>query len=324
MAMEPTARDVHVDSLLTNISVHFMNTESYIADQIFPIVPVRKQSDLIRTYDKSHWFRDMAHLRSPGTESRGSGWSVGTANYYCPRYSFRAEIVDEVRDNSDDPINLDTEAVTFVMDKIQMRREVDFVGSFFTTGVWGPTAGSTDKTGGSSFTQWDDYANSQPLIDLTTWQEDVEGTLALTPRTLVLGSQVWSKLKWHPDLVDTIKYTQRGQVGVDLFAALAELDQVLLGRTIYTTSAEGTAESSVTYSRIWGKNALLLYRPASPGLMTPASGYTFVWQRVPNALQYMLRFRDEKREVDIIEGNTYYDQRLIVGEAGLFASGVIS
>ena len=58
-------------------------------------------------------------------------------------------------------------------------------------------------------------------------------------------------------------------------AALAEntgavlIDKYLVGRSIYTTSPEGTAESSVTYTRIWGKNALMLFTPDQPALMTP-------------------------------------------------------
>ena len=129
---------------------------------------------------------------------------------------------------------------------------------------------------------------------------------------------------FHPDLVDTIKYTQRGVLTTDLVASLLEIDRLEIGRAIYTTSVEGTAESSVSYSRIWGKNALLMYIPASPSLMTPAAGYTFVWRRVPNALQFMKRMRDEEREVDIIEGNSYFDQKITAANAGLFLSNAVA
>jgi hypothetical protein len=26
----------------------------------------------------------------------------------------------------------------------------------------------------------------------------------------VIGKQVWNQLRWHPDLIDTVKFTQRG------------------------------------------------------------------------------------------------------------------
>lgn len=40
----PTARDVHIDGPLTGVSIAYRN-EEYIADQVFPVVPVTKISD---------------------------------------------------------------------------------------------------------------------------------------------------------------------------------------------------------------------------------------------------------------------------------------
>lgn len=317
--MDPISRSLHVDTLLTNISIGYRNP-SYIADQIFPIVPVMKQSDIVPKYDQSHWFRNTARVRAPGTKSQGGGWTVDTSDtYYAHRFSFRAEIDDESRSNTDAPFNLDRDGTEFVTDKMQLAREVKFATDFFKTGVWGD-----DDTGGTDFTQWSDYGSSSPLVDITTYMDTVEGKIGREPNSLVLGKQVWSKLKWHPDLIDTIKHTQTAMMTLQLAAALMELQRILVGRAIYTTSAEGTAEASVSYSRVWGKNALLIYVPDRPSLMTPAAGYTFVWQRVSNALQYIKRMRDEEREVDIIEGNSYFDQKATATRAGQFLSGAVA
>jgi len=63
--MQPTANQVHVDALLTNISIGYRNA-SYIADRLFPIVPVNKQSNIIPNYEQSHWFRNDALRRASG------------------------------------------------------------------------------------------------------------------------------------------------------------------------------------------------------------------------------------------------------------------
>lgn len=316
---DPTPRDLHVDQLLTQISIAYRNP-SYIADQMFPMVPVRKQSDKIPEYNQSHWFRDQAVIRAPGTKSTGGGYKVTTSDtYFSDRFSFRFEIPDELRDNQDDPFNVDRDGTEFVTDKMMMRREVAFATDFFTTSVWG-----TDKTGGTDFVVWSDYAGSNPLVDITGFKDEIEALIAREGILLAMGKQVWVQLKWHPDLIDTIKYTQRGQISQELAASLLELDRLLIGRAIQTTDPEGTAESSVTYTRIWGKNALLLYVPPRPSLLNPAAGYTFVWNRVANANQFMKRMRDEEREVDIIEGNSYFDQKLTVANAGLFMSGAVA
>jgi len=40
----PTRKDVHIDGPMTNISIAFRN-DVYIAERVFPIVPVNKISD---------------------------------------------------------------------------------------------------------------------------------------------------------------------------------------------------------------------------------------------------------------------------------------
>lgn len=316
--MLPTSRDVHIDGLLTNIAIAYSN-QKYIADQIFPIVPVNKQSDLFPTYDQSHWFRDEARVRAPATKSEGGGWTVGTDNYFALRYSYRSEIPDEVRDNADAPFALESNATNFVMDKIAMRREVAWANDFFTTGVWG-----NDDAGSTDFTQWSDYSASLPFVDLLNYQDEIEARIGVEGNTIVMGKQVWNKLKWHPDMVDTIKYTERGIPSEELFKAATGFTNVLVGRAIMTTDPEGTAEASVTYTRIFGKHALVMYVPPSPSLMTPAAGYTFTWRRVPNSINYVVRHRDDEREVDIIEGNTYFDQKVTAARAGTFLQNAVA
>lgn len=315
----PSASDVHVDALLTNVSIGYKNA-TYIADQLFPIVPVRKQSGIVPKYDQSHWFRDDAALRAPGSVARGGGWSVDNTDLYaCQRYSYKVEIDDETRDNTDAPYNLETEAAEFATDKLLLRRERAWAAAFFTTSVWGD-----DETGGTDFTQWNNYATSNPLIDLTTYQSEVEGRIGRDANTLTVGREVWDKLKWHPNVVDTIKYTQTGVIGTDLFATMTGFARLFIGRAIYTATVEGTAEASVTYSRVWGKHALVMYVPAAASLMTPAAGYTLVWDRVPGALSYTRRLRNDEREVDIIEANSYFDQKVTAARAGTFLSGAVA
>lgn len=319
MPINPTPESVHVDQLLTNISIGYRNTR-YIADQIFPIVTVSKQSGLVPKYDQSHWFRNAAIIRAPGTASRRGGFKV-TKNdtYYTPRFSFGFEIPDELRDNADEPFNMDRDGTNFVTEKGYLCREVALASDFFASGK-----GWTDKAGGVDFVQWSDYGASTPLVDAETFKDDMEAGMGQEPNTLVLGKQVYMQLKWHPDLIDTIKYTQRGVMTTELMASLLEIQTLLVGRAIQVSSAEGVAEGSATYVRIWGKSGLLLYVPPAPSVLTPAAGYTFVWGRVPNALQYIKRMRDEEKEIDIIEMNTYFDHNQTAGKAGTFLGTAVA
>lgn len=321
--MQPTPGSVHFDVPLTNVLVGYKNPQ-YIVDEIAPIVPVTKQSNRIPKYDQSHWFRDEARLRTPGAKSQRGGFTVDASqSYFCNRYSYGFEIPDELRDNEDAPFNMDQQGAQFALDKVFMRREVRFTTDWMATSKWG-----TDKTGGTDFTKWSDYGGSQPLVDVAGFKDAVEGLVGIEPRIGVFGKLVQLQLRWHPDVVDLIKYGagpgNPAKPTEETIRNVFDLDKLLIGRSIYTTSPEGTAEASVTYTRVWGKNGLLLYTPDQPSMMTPAAMYTFTWQRVQGSLNYMKRMRDEEREVDILEANTYFDQCQTVKNAGLFISGAVA
>lgn len=315
---EPTPSDVHVDALLTNHSIGYKN-EMYIADKVFPMVGVRKQADIIPLYTKSHWFRSKAALRAPGAPSRRSGFEVDNTNkYFCDRFSFGFELPDDVRDNADLPYNMDRDATEFVTDKLQMVRDVNFAADFMKIGVW-----KTDKTGTTDFTKWSTFGTSTLRKDIETFKGIVEDSIARQPNVLVMGSIVWRAIKLHPDFLDAVKYTQTGIISLQLAAQMFELDEILIARAIRTTTAEGTAEASVTYTRIIDDDALLFWRNSNPGLMQPAAGITYVWNRVANAIQYIKRMRNEEKEISIIEANSYFDQKATATDSGLFMADAV-
>ena len=65
----PNRSDIHIDKALTNLSVkYFQDASNFIADKVFPVVPVAKQSDRYFMYKKEDWFRDDARLRAMEAE----------------------------------------------------------------------------------------------------------------------------------------------------------------------------------------------------------------------------------------------------------------
>lgn len=313
---QPGPQDVHIDTLLTFLSIAFMQDPSnYIADKAFPVIGVQKQSDLIMKYDKAAWFRDEAQLRAPGTESEGGGWSTSRDSYFADNYAFHKDIPDEVRDNADTEFDIEADATRYVTDKILMRREKAWAFDFFKSGVWG-----YNKTAPANFTVWSDYANSDPIIDIDGGRDDVYSTTGKEAEKLVIGRQVWSKLKNHPDFIERIKYTQRGVLTEELVSSMLGVE-ILIGKALEVTNKEGTAPDVFQY--IFGKHALLLHVTERPGLMSASAGYTFHWKK-RGGLTFIKRIRDEKAGYDRIEAHTYFDQKQLSPELGVFYQGVVA
>lgn len=316
---QPDVRDVHVDAILTNFSLAYQNRD-YIADSLFPIVRVGKQSDKYFTYPKAQWFRDVAQLRAPATESVGSGYTLSTDSYFCDNYAFHYDIPDEVRANADNPINPDREGVNYVTDRLALKRERLWVSQFFTTGIW---TGATDAVGGTDFTLWSTYGTSDPMVDIETRMNTMRTATGKRPNTLVMGAAVWSSLKNHPDFIDRIKYTQKGMVTKELFSSLIDIPNIHVGEAIVDTSVEGA--SSSTFSDIWGKHVLLMYVEPNAGIMSATAGLIYVWDRFGGgALQYMRRLRLDKTMSDRIEGQSYFDMKLVASDLGAFLSGAVA
>ena len=329
----PTQSDLHINQPLTNVSVAWMQDKStFIADKIFPRVPVQKQSDLYWKYSKSDWRRTDAQKRAPGTESVGSGWRVDTDTYFAQVWAVHKDIDDQIRANADSNWSLDKDSALFVTNQLLLRRDLDWNAKYFTTGVWG-----TDYTGvasgptGNQFLQWNDAA-SDPIVQFSNLQTEFVKQSGRKANTLVLGADTITQLKNHPDIIDRIKYTQRGVVTTDLLASLFDVEKVLVSYATYTNVAEQndarTQDAAATYSFMTGsKAALLCYTPSSPSLMTPAAGYTFTWNGYLAGNQYGIRmsnFRMEHIRADRIEGEMTYDMKVVAPEMGVFLNSAVA
>ena len=321
---QPSRGDVHSDAVLTNVSVAYMQkAENFIATRVFPVIPVSKQSDIYYTYPKSAWFRDEVETRADGTESAGSGYSVSTDSYACEVRAFHKDIGPQAMANQDNPINLETEAAEFVSMKMLLNYELQWVSDYFGTSIWG-----TDVVGGTDFTAWDDYTGSDPIDDVEEGKETVLGNTGFEPNTLVLGYQVFRKLKRHPDIIDLLKYTTSENITAEILARVLEVDRIFVAKSIYTTDEEGTAEGSVSYSFMHGKHALLCYVPPTAGLMTPSAGYTFQWTGVSGGLGVGVGLTREEipltRGAIRVEAESAWDGKVVATDLGYFFSGAVS
>lgn len=328
--MTPTPSDVHVNVPLSNISVaYFQDASSFIADQVFPNIPVDKQSNTYYVYNRGDFNRDEMKERAPSTESEGGGYSLSPDGlYYCRKYSYHKDISDEVRSNADAAINMDSEAARFLSLKALIRREKLFVNTYFKTGVWtADLSGVASNPTGSQRLQWNDAA-SDPVAQIKAEKREQQRRTTFKPNTLVIGPQVWDILTEHPDIIDRIKYGQTpgspAIVNKQTLAALFEVDRILVAEAVENTAKEGQAESNVF---IAGKNVLLCHVTPNPGLLTPTAGYTFSWTGMYGNSGLGTRvksFRMDNIESDRVEIDMCMDMRVVGADMGTFWSSIVA
>ena len=319
----PTRSDVHVNRPLTNISTAYIQgTDAFIADKVFPQVPVQKQSDLYFTYDKAPWFRDDVTKRAPSTESAGGGFTIGTDSYRCEKYAFHKDIDDDLLANQDEPLNMERDSTNYVTQQLLLHREIDFASVLWKTSTW--TGSSTGADVNAS--DWGAAVGAgTPIEDIQTQSLAMLKKTGKRPNTLVFTADTYNELRQSPEILSRIVYTQRGVVTTDIMASLFDVDRIFVSYALKDTADEGQT-SSLDFVSGTGGGALawLGYVNPTPSLMQPSAGYVFPWSGLFGGGGYgnrMKRFRMEAINSTRIEGEMAYDIKMVSADCGMLFTG---
>jgi hypothetical protein len=325
--MQPTPSDVHVNRPLTNISVAFLQDQSeFIADKVFPNIPVSKQSDRYFEFPRDQWFRTEAQVRPLSSESAGSGFDIdNTPNYFANVFALHKDIDDQLRANQDAPLDLDRSSTEYVTRGLALKREKDWAARYFTDSLWTGSSSGGDIT---PTTLWD-VSGSSPISDIRAEMKAMHQKTGYKPNKLVLSEDVWVALQDNADFLNRISIGRDKIVTEDLLAAVLGLNKVPSGEVIIASGIENVAAEGATRDMryIYGKHAALYYAAPRPSLMAPTAGYTFSWTGYLGASPQgvrMLRFRMQEKRSDRIEGEMAYDQKVVATDLGVFFEDVVS
>lgn len=327
---QPGLGDVHVNRPLTQIAIAYaQNPEAFIADRMFPVLPVSKKTDSYFQVPRGDWFRDEMKKRAPGALSAERTHNLSTDTYQCDVWALHEMLADQVRANYDSPLQADREITEGLTQAGMIRKELEWVTKYFVAGLWtqdftGVSSGPT----GDQVLQWNDAA-SNPIEDVRAAKRRVQARTGFRPNKMALGREVFDILLDHPDIVGRL---DRGQTPTgpaianrESLAALFELDEILVMDSVVNSAVEGAASDSIDF--IGGRTALLVYAAPSPGLYVPSGGYTFSWTGLmgSGALgMRMKKIRDEKRESDMLEIQMAFDQKLIEADLGSFFITIVA
>lgn len=303
---QPTPQSVHIDQALSNVSMAYKN-DNYVADLIFPLVKVDKQSDYYFKFTKDFWFRNSVERRGPGAKYAEGGLELSPEQYVCINKGLSFPLPWETVDNQDAGVDLETTGAEWLADQFALDREIALAAKIFDASVWASSVTLSDTS------QWSDYANSDPIGNIETAREAVKKLIGRNPNTILMGAEVWDKIKWHPDILDLYKHTEKAILTREMVAKVFDgIDQLLVGDAIVNASAEGVAFSG---GYIWPKHVLVAYITRSPSLRTPSAGYTFSWKQ--NGFTIPVTREEERlRKRDMLLADHAFDQKITSTDCG--------
>jgi len=306
----PEAKALHIDSVLTDLSVRYKN-EEMVWPWVMPVVKVAKRSDKFFVYKKEDSYRLADDAVGPRSFPNEITWGVLEESYSVKDHALGDWLPQEVIDNADNPLQPEADTVDFLnmlLDVAQEKRVADLI---FSAGTY-PAANKAELTGTA---QWGGSADD-PINDV---MKAVEGCF-MRANTLVFGADAWAKFRALPEVLDAVKPdSTNGLATAADIAALFEVNRVLIGRARYITSREGQAAS---YTRLWGKHCSTLHVAKNPGIRSITFGLTF-----SEMLREIQRDFDPKRGVKgahYIKAAWNSDEKVIASELGYFIENAVA
>ncbi len=311
-----TGRGLHVDQNLTEMAINYRPV-GMIADQIFPIITVPKQSNQYPVFNQAEAFAIESTLRPRSTPAQKVTRSVSSDNYFCENYALAHSMPIEDWANMDAAyaFELQQGASQYLLDKLWLdwdRRVLSKVGS-----------ASNVSTGFLPASSWTG-ANGDPVSQLFQVIEQVHATTAYRPNRMIFGWRAANFFRRNQQVRNFLLGLNNGggTVSEAQIAGIFDIEKVMIARAFYNTAGEGR---NLSLGNTFPSDAVLAYyTPPNPSRTAPSFAYTFRWQtpELPAPLSVERHPYDTKNKCQDIEVGFYQDEKITSSVLGALILGV--
>jgi hypothetical protein len=258
-------KDVFVSQILTKVSLGYSN-EEYVADQIFPPVPVQKDTAKIATYGMEN-LRIEKSLRAPGAPANTVAHTVSVGDHYVlQERAYKERVTDEERENQDAPINADIDATENLTEKLKVLKEKLVADTIRDPSIITQTAGPS--------VAWSTLATSDPFADVKVAKEAVRTGSGKKANAMIIGEDVLATLLVHPKVVARFPGAAAisEQMLRDNIALLFGLKKLIVMSAQFNSAPEGQADD---LSDIFEKDCVVAFIEQKPRLKSRSLGFDY-------------------------------------------------
>lgn len=317
MPNNKAVRDLQViDPVLTQIARRY-EPEGLVYDQLAPAISVDTLSGQYPVWPIGEWYGDEVDNQvSDRATTPEVDFSWSTETYLCSDYRLKASITAQERRQAVQALRLEQSKLSFVLQRMAMRRERRLAALLLPTANGGALTG-----GGTTPSQLWDTSSATIEADIKTGKLAVYNKTGRVPNTIVIPYNVAAAVAIQEDIRDILKYTVNGSQIIDRgeFILPANLwgMRVLVPRgALVNTAREGAAAS---LSEVWGKHVRLLYVDAQAGWGVPSVAYSF---RAMS--QQVDRWSEKDPPVDYIRAWESVDEKVCAPDMGYVLTSTIS
>jgi len=319
MALSTGPRELHVDQHLTDLALNY-RPQTYIADQIAPVVPVQKQRNTYVVFSRFEAFSTEDTRRAPGTQAKKVTRSVGSAFYQAENYALASDVTVEDQANMDDAyrFELDVGKSRYLINKLNldMEKRVITLASnttavstvFVTNSAWLATGGASGQNQGD------------PISQIFAMREYMQGLVGQKPNSILIGWRAHAKLLRNYYARQFFRGLNNGggQVTTDMLSGIFEVDRYNVTNALWHTQNEAYGVGSPLAMPMSLQNPLadqliLYYAPSGASVDDPSWMYSFRWQNpaLPAPITIFRHPYDTRSQVETIEAGYYQDERIV-------------
>ncbi len=251
-----------------------------MADANSPLVIVPRLSAIAIKYRQKNFIADRVVPRTPVDLQTFIHIKDRMADWITPIETTvgRTGKVNQLANSAQDPVTLSTlnqgldegvpnqdamngpsesaldRATQRVMALVELRRE-QRVAAFFASGTAATFFDFYTTLSGTS--KWSDIVSgvSNPVSDLLAYLDKP----FMRPNKLVMGRDVWTKLRQHPKMIEAAFWggAQAGIVGRAQVADILEVDEIIVGDGWYNSAVKGLTPVN---ARLWGNFVAGIYQ----------------------------------------------------------------
>ena len=314
-----TGRDLHIDVPLSNVVVG-RRPAGFIADQLLPITPVSKQSDVYYKFNHGEGRRYEAGLtaRAPATEAKKVHMTVSSDTFFCKNYALATDWPVEDAVNADEVLAWAESNALMLTDRLMMDYEYRVAETAVdTTAVYTVTTINT---------AWSNTTGSRPLDDMLNLKENFRQWSGEVPNLAIVPEQVMTYLRRNDQLRDILYGDGGGLVSEGQLAQILGVDRVLVPMSQVNTFGETeTINGSWSLADVWGPHFTFAKINLLSGRYTDTWMNAFRWTSpmlgVPMAVQR--HPYDTRRKAFDIEVGYYQSEKIISSDLAVRVASVI-
>lgn len=308
----PQMSNVHVDAPLTNLAIMYRNP-AFVAQEIFQVVHVIKESDVYYKFDKADR-RRIDSDRAMGAEAKEITWDVTNETYNATERALKQIVPDRLVNNSDKAIRPKANTMKRVLQAVMLDNEIKAQA----------IAQNTVNVGSSSVPtiKWD---GTSPTIetDVDTAKSAIRKAAGVMPNKILLNVDVQNAIKTDSTVRNLIRYTMPAAKNLltdgDLPPILWNLKTVIAG-SIQDTANEG---QTAAVSDIWTDNVLIWHQDPLAGL--EALTYATAMRVKQSGKDILVTvWRENNRKGEFIEVSMIQDEKVVASECAYLLTDVLS